>query len=204
MRPRAYTMQVFLSVMIILVARHAGAGTPALEADYTEIVYRASSSSENSVESTTTGKYYRDAMLRSRFEVGPSALIRDPVAGVTVVLDANAQTADRFSLATPGGQISMSEGVAPGEDLGSHEVDGRVCKGTSMTSHIPANSALGNTNDISYSVEVWVDEELVLPVLITTESSQTGRKRRSFSNVVETTPDPALFQIPAGYTITDH
>jgi hypothetical protein len=71
------------------------------------------------------------------------------------------------------------------ENLGSQSVNGVTAQGIRTTMTIPKGQ-IGNSKDIKVLTERWTSSDLQMLV-----------------KVVLSSPDPALFQIPPDYTVTD-
>jgi hypothetical protein len=88
------------------------------------------------------------------------------------------------------------------EDLGDQIIEGVPAHGVRIT----IKSLLGGSDASAGEsiTEVWCSDELAAVVLRTTESTKTGFKTAIAMRKIERTePDPALFQIPAGYAVTE-
>jgi hypothetical protein len=88
------------------------------------------------------------------------------------------------------------------EDLGTQTVSGVSATGTRTTITIPAG-AIGNQAPIVSTREVWIATTLKVPVLIKSTDPRFGNSTAELTNIVAGEPDVTLFQVPAGYTITD-
>jgi hypothetical protein len=90
------------------------------------------------------------------------------------------------------------------EDLGHRTIEGFDALGwrTTMTSPV-SNSSPPAT--IQHIRETWCSDELHAILLEVTSSSPDGPKEETALTKIERTePDPALFQIPPDYTVSDH
>ena len=86
------------------------------------------------------------------------------------------------------------------DNLGLQTINGLAATGTRTTQTIPAG-AIGNTQPIQIVREVWMSQDLKIPVMIKTTDPRFGNTVMQLTNVQTTNPDPALFQVPAGYTV---
>jgi hypothetical protein len=172
----------------------------------------------NKIERKTTTKVFRDGQGRVRMEhnfTDPQAQARttigvfDPVAGVHYMLDPSNKTAVKMPMpahAGAGRQAAMgrrSHLNAQGqtEDLGTQTINGLVATGTRVTHTIPAG-AIGNQQPIQAVRETWTSTELQVPVEIKSTDPRFGATTMELTGVVRAEPDPALFQVPADYTVT--
>ena len=86
------------------------------------------------------------------------------------------------------------------ESLGSKTIDGIPVTGTKTTTTIPAG-AIGNDKDLLITRETWYSPDLKLVIQSTQTDPRFGETTYSLANIQRSEPDPALFQVPAGYTI---
>jgi hypothetical protein len=136
-------------------------------------------------------------------------MISDPVAGVTYTINPSARTARRaervnFALTNLGSVLVLS---APGatsekEQLPAAVVQGLYAEGTRSTTTIPAGQ-IGNERDIKVVSESWYSPDLRMDVLTKHSDPRSGEAIYRLTNIRRMEPDPALFQVPAGYTVTD-
>ena len=87
------------------------------------------------------------------------------------------------------------------ENLGNQNVNGVSCQGTRITMTIPKGQ-IGNDREIKVITEQWFSNDLGLLVKSSTSDPRFGDTTYQLNNIVRAAPDPALFQIPADYTIT--
>ena len=180
----------------------------------------------NIIQNTTTGKVARDAAGRTYSletstggplgQTGPVTRISifDPVAGYSYELNTPTKTAVRRQIHTPpagGGPRaearSANEPARPENpnmvraDLGTTVVNGVNAQGKSTTRTIPAG-AMGNTKPLVSTSETWYSPELQTVISAKMNDPRGGSNIFALTNI-QTAADPALFQVPAGYTITD-
>lgn len=122
----------------------------------------------------------------------------------------NSQTGSagiRVAPSSPG-RLAPLSGVAPGgprpehssESLGTQEIEGVLAEGTRTTMTIPVDFE-GNDRPIVHSCERWMSQELKLLVLSRCSDPRMGDTTTRVFNIARAEPDPALFQVPAGYKI---
>jgi hypothetical protein len=142
--------------------------------------------------------------------------IFDPVAGVSYTLQPGEMTAHKSTMRSrPAGDPNMqnrqprsadrpgrpARGPQPQvENLGLQTINGVAATGTRTTQTIPAG-AIGNTQPIQTVREVWTSQDLKIPVMIKTSDPRFGETVMQLTNILQTNPDPSLFQVPAGYTM---
>jgi hypothetical protein len=196
-------------------------GAPYSGVETTEVQRKLDDGNQIARESQT--KVYRDGQGRVRMErtgARPNGQERsfitifDPVAGYSYVL--NPQTKRAMKRALPSGDrpkmgAGMGRGMGPGagkgnnaqtEDLGTQTINGLAATGTRITRTIPAG-AIGNQQPIVTTRETWISTALKVPVQIKTSDPRFGSSTLQLTNVVQAEPDPALFQVPSDYTVTE-
>lgn len=87
------------------------------------------------------------------------------------------------------------------EDLGTQTIEGLVVEGKRITHIIPVGVE-GNDRPMQMVTEVWFSKELEITVLSKTSNPRSGETTRRVTHIVQAEPDPALFQVPPDYTIT--
>ncbi len=174
----------------------------------------------NVIQHTLSGKVARDASGRTYSletstggplgQTGPVTRISifDPVAGYSYELDPVAKTATRRAIHVPpagAGAFSRPERPAnPNEvkaDLGVQMINGVNAQGRSTTRTVPAG-AMGNAKPIVSTSETWYSNDLQIVVSSKFSDPRGGDSVFALTNI-QKTADPSLFQVPAGYTITD-
>ena len=88
------------------------------------------------------------------------------------------------------------------QQLGTKVVEGVQADGTRTTLTIPAGQ-IGNDNPIQIVDEVWRSPELQVIVHSEHSDPRMGTTVYSLQNISRSDPSPALFQVPADYTVTD-
>jgi hypothetical protein len=181
----------------------------------------------NTIVSRQQSNVYRDSQGRVRVEhtfsgrgqsAGQSARkvvsIFDPVAGATYMLQADTMTAykspvrprtsndaaGRGHSAFAGRHLGSAAAPAQTDNLGIQTINGVAATGTRTTQTIPAG-AIGNAQPIQIVREVWTSQDLKIPVMIKTSDPRFGETVMQLTNLTQANPDPALFQVPAGYSV---
>jgi hypothetical protein len=88
------------------------------------------------------------------------------------------------------------------QQLGTKVVEGVQADGTRTTLTIPAGQ-IGNENPIQIVDEIWRSPELQVIVHSEHSDPRMGTTVYSLQNISRSDPSPALFQVPADYTVTD-
>ena len=187
----------------------------------------------NQINRTTTSAVARDSSGRTMREetlggFGPwgaqgsaagakSVMIHDPVAQVSYVLDATNKVAHKMTMGNHqrgaargaagenGAQPRIARGNRPApqtESLGTQAINGVSAQGTRITRTIPAG-AIGNAQPIEIVTETWYSPDLQLVVMSKTSDPRTGDSVYQLTNIVRAEPDASLFQVPAGYSVSE-
>jgi hypothetical protein len=184
----------------------------------------------NTIQSTTTGKVARDAVGRTYSmetmtggpfgQTGPTTRISifDPVAGYVYELNTTTKTAVRRAVhSSPAGASPQGMHKGPGPeansatmphpdfvktDLGTQVVNNVSAQGTQRTRTIPAG-AMGNSNPITSTTEVWYSPDLQTVISSKMSDPRMGLSVFALTNIQRTAPEASLFQVPAGYTVSD-
>jgi len=88
------------------------------------------------------------------------------------------------------------------EDLGVRTIAGIEAKGTRATGVIPAGDQ-GNDRPLTVVTENWVSTQYQIPLLTITDDPRMGKRTGEVTEFQPGEPDPALFQIPKGYTVRE-
>lgn len=88
------------------------------------------------------------------------------------------------------------------EDLGSQTMEGVPAIGTRTTRTIPMGQ-IGNDAPIKIVTEVWTSPDLKTVIYSKRTDPRMGEQTFELKNVLQGEPDPSLFVVPAGFTITD-
>jgi len=149
------------------------------------------------------------------------AEIDDPVAGYRYILDQVHQIAHRVAVQTrqnqaPFGGPAMAARVMAAQpsrtmpngitmkvdDLGTQEMSGITVSGRRTTNTYPVGTYQGNDAPVTTVDESWQAVQYGFVML----SKNTGPESESTTTMKDFSkeePDPALFQVPAGYQIVD-
>lgn len=154
--------------------------------------------------------------------------INDAVAGVHYILDPFRKVAhkmDRRGHGKHGNVTITTGGPVPGPDdqtagvaiavpdqndrnevtttsLGTQTINGIEAQGTRYTRTIPAGQ-IGNSKPITIVTERWYSPDLQMVVMNKRIDPMTGDSVTQFTDIQRGEPDPALFQVPAGYTVKE-
>ena len=95
--------------------------------------------------------------------------------------------------------------VGPGdnasvESLPAQMINGALAQGTRTTETIPQGK-IGNDRPITIVNERWISNDLQMLVKSTSSDPRFGDTTYQLTNIVQSSPDPSLFQIPADYTL---
>jgi hypothetical protein len=187
----------------------------------------------NTIQRKTVGTVYRDSQGRTRREqtlpaIGqysasnaPQAIfIGDPVAGVNYILDPVKKIArkmpggpGRGGFAGPGrgpggnppqgnARTRQNQNVTTETLTDINNIEGVLVQGTRITRTIPAGT-IGNQNPIQVTSERWHSPDLQVDLLVKNNNPTGGQNSTTFSNIRRDEPDPALFQVPADYTVQE-
>ncbi|HEX3374118.1 MAG TPA: hypothetical protein VHS13_07915 [Edaphobacter sp.] len=88
------------------------------------------------------------------------------------------------------------------EKLGGKTIAGVYAEGTRLTVNYPVGF-FGNDKPIITFHETWMSSDLKLVVLSVDDDPRTGTRITEVTNLDRGEPNPALFQVPEGYTIRD-
>ena len=88
------------------------------------------------------------------------------------------------------------------EDLGTQSINGLAATGKRTTTTIPAGE-IGNERPIVIINESWYSPDLQTVIFSKRDDPMAGTTTYRLTNISQVEPDPALFQVPADYTIND-
>ncbi|MDR3703238.1 MAG: hypothetical protein P4L56_26565 [Candidatus Sulfopaludibacter sp.] len=88
------------------------------------------------------------------------------------------------------------------EDLGFQMQNGVMAQGTRSTLTIPQGQ-IGNSRDIHVVNERWYSKDLQMIVKSVNSDPRFGVTTFELTNLSQNAPDPTLFQVPTGYTLTE-
>lgn len=104
-----------------------------------------------------------------------------------------------FLNASPTGNSLPQNEFTREEDLGTREMEGLAVHGIRETQTIPAeNSSTGNA--IVITDEYWYSTDLRINVAIKHSDPRTGSVTMKVTRITREEPDPALLEVPQGYT----
>ncbi len=86
------------------------------------------------------------------------------------------------------------------EDLGTRRMEGVDCHGIRDTQTIPADVS-GTGAPLTVVDEYWYSSDLRLNMLVIHKDPRTGEQTTTVTQVSRSVPDPAIFEVPAGYQI---
>jgi len=98
------------------------------------------------------------------------------------------------------GHTRKNETVEP---LASQMIEGVWAEGTRITRTIPAGS-IGNDKELKVVSETWYSKDLQMVVMSKHTDPRMGESTFRVTNIQRAEPDAALFQVPAGYKVTEH
>ena len=88
------------------------------------------------------------------------------------------------------------------EKLGGKSIAGVYAEGVRITTTYPVGF-FGNDKPIVSVHEAWTAPDLRLALLIINDDPRSGTQTTEITDLKRAEPDPALFQVPEGYTIKD-
>lgn len=89
------------------------------------------------------------------------------------------------------------------EDLGTQVMEGVTVKGTRSSFTIPAGQ-IGNEKEIVSTTEVWISEDLGIPIQTTRTDPRFGNNTTKVSNIQRAEQPASLFEIPSDFKIVEH
>jgi hypothetical protein len=103
---------------------------------------------------------------------------------------------------TVSGDLPENQGSFVHEDLGKQLVSGVETIGVrDARTYNPG--IFGNDRKVTVEREVWYSPQLDLNLLSTRTDPRTGKQTFTATNVTLGDPDPALFELPTGFKVTD-
>jgi hypothetical protein len=151
----------------------------------------------------------------------------DPVAGYSYTLDSKRHIAHRIAVGLNGAaNTNVNRGTAmtprtgdgparlplwsrvpemgrvKEESLGTQVIEGVQAEGTRTRMTTPAG-AQGNDRPLVHVCDRWHSQELALTLVSDCTDPRSGRVILRLQNLDRGEPDPALFEVPADYTIVD-
>jgi hypothetical protein len=98
--------------------------------------------------------------------------------------------------------ITVDEGQAETEDLGSKTMEGVTVTGTRTTHTIPAGQ-IGNDKPLRIATEIWTSPDLKTVVYSKRSDPRMGDQTFQLTNIVRAEPHPSLFAVPSDFKIVD-
>lgn len=157
---------------------------------------------------------YRDSWGRVRFDnyapaqQAPSFIqLFDPAERVRYFIQPQFATASRSKWTGPPLSQSVPSTSPPApkpvvERLEPQEMEGILATGSRITETIPPG-AEGNDRALTIVREVWFSSDMGITLLEKKSDPRSEDVEKRMRNLEQTEPDPALFQVPANYTIKD-
>ncbi|MGA7030388.1 MAG: hypothetical protein WBY24_17230 [Candidatus Acidiferrales bacterium] len=183
----------------------------------------------NQIQHSSTGTIARDSQGRTRRDMtlpaigsfavvsGQSAshvvFLNDPVAGTRFVLEEDKKLAqqmpeppNRSEFAERGSPKDGPRGASRNDaevttSLGAQTIGGVSAEGTRYTRTIPVGE-IGNTKPIVIVTERWYSPDLQMVVMTKRSDPRSGETTFQMTNIQREEPAATLFQVPAGYTVT--
>ena len=142
------------------------------------------------------------------------AEINDPVSGFHYILDPVNQVAHRVKVIAkttpmPAEDSGSSTSTMPNgatstrESLGTQVMFGVTVVGTRTTMVYPPGTYQGNDRPVMSVSEMWQSPQYRLVLLSKNTAVDGGDSTTSMKDFSTASPDPVLFQVPAGYQIVD-
>jgi hypothetical protein len=171
------------------------------------------------IDRTITNLVWQDDQGRFRMETTDDRrriVIQDMAAMVVYIVDTEHKTARRDEMRPVGGAQKIAGDVSPVEearamalrnpnhlveDLGSQFINGVSALGVRVVTMIPIG-AIGNDRELNSVTERWYSNDIGALVKTVTTDPRSGIYTYELTNIVRSAPDPALFQVPAGFTVT--
>jgi hypothetical protein len=136
----------------------------------------------------------------------------DPRTRISTELDARTQTfyartmnhppstvPPTVRFGSPSGTGVPQNEFAKEEDLGSQEIEGVLARGVRETQIVPAGGD-ETGKEITITDEYWYSDELRINVVIKHSDPRSGTTTLTVTHITRGEPDPALFEMPGGYT----
>jgi hypothetical protein len=101
------------------------------------------------------------------------------------------------------GDLPNGKGSFAHRYLGKQMISGVETLGV-KDSTIYNPGVFGNDRQVSVEREIWYSPQLDLDLLSIRSDPRTGKQTFTATAVILGDPDPALFELPAGFTVVDH
>jgi len=170
------------------------------------------------------GRTYRQQAMENLGPVSTGSsktmiFLRDPVAHTSHVISTDTKTAMLSHLPErqrgPRGPQAAGAGARPEmrqrparngetvETLPPQNIEGVWAEGTRITRTIPVG-AMGNDRELKIVSETWYSKDLQMVVMSKHTDPRMGESTFRLTNIQRAEPDATLFQVPAGYKVTEH
>ena len=138
--------------------------------------------------------------------------IYDPQTRTNTFMDPQQKMAWQHTLNRPPSAVPPEMGSIPilgttpaspyvqEQDLGTRRIEGVDCHGVRDTQTIPAGQS-ETGKELTVVDEYWYSEDLRLNMLAIHKDPRTGEQTTTVTQLDRTEPDPAIFEIPAGYKL---
>jgi len=171
------------------------------------------------IDRTVTNLVWQDDQGRFRMETTDDrrrVVIQDMVAQVIYSIDMEHKTARKSAMMPAREAQKIAGDVSPleearatarrtpnemVEDLGSQLINGVSALGVRVTTTIPIG-AIGNDQELKSFSERWYSNDIHALVKTVTTDPRSGIHTYELTDIVRSAPDPALFQVPPGITVT--
>jgi hypothetical protein len=171
-----------------------------------------------------SGRTYRQQAMENLGPVSTGAnktmiFLRDPVAHTSHVISTDTKTAMLSHMPEhqrgPHGPPPAAAGARPEmrqhparkgetvETLTPQNIEGVWAEGTRTTRTIPVG-AMGNDRELKVVSETWYSKDLQMVVMSKHTDPRMGESTFRLTNIQRAEPDATLFQVPAGYKVTEH
>lgn len=206
LNPKTMTAQKAPAMMGYSVTRtggEGGAGVRVRAESTVTLITRDGATSVNINGNPVEEKEVAEAIARAK-QNGESSTANVPEGSYRVVFDKMAADKEKMAAETAmaGAVVSKLRARGKSEDLGKQTIEGVTADGTRTTSTIDAG-AIGNDRPIQVVTERWYSSELQTVLMTKTTDPRIGESTFSLTNVHRGEPGAYLFQVPAGYSITD-
>lgn len=168
--------------------------------------------------------------VESEWKGKPLVQIQDPVEGMSYRLYPDTKTGYRMAITAPAptrtsgaaqagpaapvpGATKVAEQLAPAmagdaaavtqsRSLGTKQIEGMTAVGTQTTATVPAGAA-GNVKPMVSTTEMWLARDLWIPLEMRMTNPFMGESVMRVRNLSRLEPPPALFAVPADYTVRE-
>lgn len=120
----------------------------------------------------------------------------------TMIVNRPPATVPPAMAASPSGNALPASEFAKKQDLGTREMEGLTVHGTRETQTIPAASS-GTGKEVIVTDEYWYSEDLRINLQIKHDDPRMGSVTMRVTQVTRREPDPGLFEIPPGYSVSN-